>query len=247
MISFHNDPSIKEKYLSRVIAHRKEDSIIQGLGWENDKGCAVGCTLENYDPSRYPIELGLPEWLARLEDIIFEKLPNELAIEWPEKFLFSIPVGIDVEKVKHKLSAHRLENLIKIQNENLLKHPYLKDIFIETINSIELVKKFHEAEINKNYCELDSEHSEKSSLADLSARSAKYLLVKSERLEYSSGYLAASSAWLAVRSAAESARSTVISQAESEYSAQMSLEFSSISTSWEQESEFLLKILSECK
>ena len=62
---------VKEKYLSRVVAHRKADNIIQGLGWEEGRGCAVGCTLENYDHWRYPIELGLPEWLAHLEDRIF--------------------------------------------------------------------------------------------------------------------------------------------------------------------------------
>jgi hypothetical protein len=72
MLSFHGKQEIKDKYLNRVIKHRELDNIIQGIGWENGKGCAVGCTLENYNHSRYPMELGLPEWLARLEDKIFE-------------------------------------------------------------------------------------------------------------------------------------------------------------------------------
>jgi hypothetical protein len=94
MTSFHNDPTIKEKYLARVRMHRAADNLIQGTGWEYGKGCAVGCTLENYSHSRYPIELGLPEWLAFLEDHIFEALSTDDAMAWPEAFLSAIPVGV---------------------------------------------------------------------------------------------------------------------------------------------------------
>lgn len=75
--SFHNDIAIKQKYLDRVIAHRKADNIIRGQGWSNGKGCAVGCTLENYDHAQYPIELGIPEWLARVEDTLFEGMTEK--------------------------------------------------------------------------------------------------------------------------------------------------------------------------
>ncbi len=95
MLTFHNDPFVKDKYLSRVHAHRSADNLIQGTGWEDGKGCAVGCTLENYQHSRYPIELGLPEWLALLEDHIFEALPEKDAMNWPEQFLSAIPIGVE--------------------------------------------------------------------------------------------------------------------------------------------------------
>ena len=61
MKAFHNDPAIKEKYLSRVRAHRAADELIRGTGWDGHRGCAIGCTLESYDHARYPIELGVPE------------------------------------------------------------------------------------------------------------------------------------------------------------------------------------------
>jgi hypothetical protein len=67
MHSFHNDPAIKAKYIARTEAHRAADNLIRGTGWENGKGCAVGCTLENYDHSQYPIELGIPAWNRRSE------------------------------------------------------------------------------------------------------------------------------------------------------------------------------------
>jgi hypothetical protein len=95
MKTYHNDPTIKAKYIARVKAHRIADDLIQGTGWKNGKGCAVGCTLGNYDHSRYPIELGIVEGLARLEDHIFEALSSADAMDWPEQFLSAIPEGVD--------------------------------------------------------------------------------------------------------------------------------------------------------
>jgi len=60
LIAYHGNPKIKEKYLKRVKAHAKADRLIQGIGWENGKGCAVGCTLEAYDHAAYETELGIP-------------------------------------------------------------------------------------------------------------------------------------------------------------------------------------------
>jgi len=99
MKAFHNNLDIKHKYLERVRAHRKADNLIQGTGWRYGKGCAVGCTLEVYDHSLYPIELGIPEWLAKLEDAIFENLPNDKAMMWPERFLAAINAGSDLRKI----------------------------------------------------------------------------------------------------------------------------------------------------
>jgi len=105
MLTFHNDPAIKAKYLSRVIAHQNTDNLVRGIGWEDGKGCAVGCTLENYDHSRYPIELGIPEWLARLEDTLFEGMSLDKSKTWPEKFLAAIPVGITEEQLEKQIKA----------------------------------------------------------------------------------------------------------------------------------------------
>ena len=107
MLSFHNDPAIKAKYLARVKAHAEADNLIRGTGWEHGRGCAVGCTLEAYDHSRYPVELGLPEWIAHLEDTLFEGMPDEQAMTWPMRFLEAIPVGVDVEPVKWQLAIWR--------------------------------------------------------------------------------------------------------------------------------------------
>ena len=102
LLAYHNDPDIKSKYLERVRRHRAADELIQGTGWSDGKGCAVGCTLEAYDHSRYPIELGIPIALAHLEDRIFEGLPLELSMSWPERFLLAIRPGADLARVSDR-------------------------------------------------------------------------------------------------------------------------------------------------
>jgi hypothetical protein len=99
MRAFHSDPAIKAKYMARVRAHREADTIVQGIGWEDGRGCAVGCTLDAYDHSRYPIELGVPLQLAYLEDRLHELQPLHDSLAWPERFLDTIQVGADLSRV----------------------------------------------------------------------------------------------------------------------------------------------------
>jgi hypothetical protein len=103
MLSFHGKEEIKQKYIDRVIAHQQADRLLKGATGKDNKGCAVACTLDMvYDHSRYPIELGIPEWLARVEDTLFEGMNLEKSKTWPELFLKAIPIGVDLEPVKWK-------------------------------------------------------------------------------------------------------------------------------------------------
>ena len=49
--------------------------------------------------ARYEAELGLPVWLAHLEDHLFESLPDDLAMTWPRRFADAVPVGAVVDDV----------------------------------------------------------------------------------------------------------------------------------------------------
>jgi len=134
MLSFHNDIKVKEKYVNRVKAHAKADNLIQGVGWENGKGCAIGCTLESFDHSAYPTELGLPEWSAKLEDRLFEGMENKYAMKFPLDFLEAIPVGVDLEPVKWKFCSYLCsENLSIVENCDIDKD--LKSQVSDSINS----------------------------------------------------------------------------------------------------------------
>ena len=112
MKAFHNDPKIKEYYLERVRAHAAADEIAQGNYYKviggKLKACAVGCTIHGHDHSAYERELGIPMILARLEDRIFENLPENLMKTWPDRFLSAIEVGADLSTVWPKFAIFLL-------------------------------------------------------------------------------------------------------------------------------------------
>ena len=129
LLAYHDDPKVKAKYLSRVRAHRKADELVKGIGWESNgktRGCAVGCTLDAYNHSKYPVELGVPVEIAHLEDAIFEGLPQELAMEWPERFLKAIKPGADLSLVFPQFILWLLADDDSPQAEGV-KHPLVKD------------------------------------------------------------------------------------------------------------------------
>lgn len=108
--AFHNDPKIKEKYIERVRNHQMCDEIEKGHYWEGGKGCAVGCTIEGSNHDRYETELGIPTIIAYLEDGLFENMSNKDAMEFPLRFLESIPVGADLSMVFTKLTIWEWED-----------------------------------------------------------------------------------------------------------------------------------------
>ena len=110
--AYHGDPAVKAKYVARFAEHRAADAVIQGQGYEDGRGCFVGCTLQYYDHSRFPIELGWPEWLARLADMIFEGLPKREAPQFGTDLLAAVPEGADLDAVKGPF-------LLSIQRRNL--------------------------------------------------------------------------------------------------------------------------------
>ena len=110
--AFHGDEKIKEKYLARVKEHARLDNIIKGQYWQYGKGCAVGCTIQCDSHLAYEIELGIPSVIARLEDIIFEKMNNNKAKTFPVKFLSSINTGADLSLVWPKFVVWLLDDPI---------------------------------------------------------------------------------------------------------------------------------------
>ena len=141
MKAFRGDPAVKEKYLARLKAHHAADEIIQGTGYDGSHGCAVGCTLNKYDHLAYEHELGLPQWLARLEDRIFEGLPAVEAQRFAVDFLEAVPVGANVDKVRWHLAIQRHTQA----RDSLLKNkePYA----VQCVAAIEQVIAYCELEI----------------------------------------------------------------------------------------------------
>lgn len=202
LISWHNQDELKAKIVGRLKHHAELDEIIQGIGWESGKGCAVGCTLDGYNHAAYETELGLPEWLARLEDALFEGMTNADAKNFPIEFAEAIPKGLtstDFEIIKAKF-------LIFILRENI---EYVKslqisnDLRAEVLHAIELCLELH-----IQYLETGTSATQLArSAAESAARSAAWSSTRSltEPAAAWSATGVALSATGAARSAAESA------------------------------------------
>ena len=197
LLSFHNDAAVKTKYVDRVKAHAAADRLVQGVGWEEGKGCAVGCTFENYDHSRGPIEIGVPEWLMRLEDKVFEGLPKSDAMQWPVIFLEAIPVGVDLDPLRHKLAILRAERNLTILTNN--KENYA----IEVRAAIGAIIEYHKNSLVGFGTARSAE-----SAAESAARSAESAAWSAAWSAESAAWSAESAAWSAA-SAAWSAASAV--------------------------------------
>ncbi len=92
----------KAMYLKRVRDHRLADELVQGTGWESNgrtRGCSVGCTIHSYDHAKYARLIGGNVILARLQDRIFEGLPIEDALKFPEAYLSAMKPGADLSMV----------------------------------------------------------------------------------------------------------------------------------------------------
>ena len=112
MQTYLGRPELKAAFLSEIAKHEEADAIVKGTYGDFDgafRGCAIGCSLHSLNAiqgrvgealledtdvhDRYELELGLPTWLAYLEEYLFETLPIDLARTWPRRFAEAIPVG----------------------------------------------------------------------------------------------------------------------------------------------------------
>jgi hypothetical protein len=99
MLAYNNDPAAKTAILAQLQRHYDADEFMKGRYWQDGKGCAVGCTIYSGNHKEYESRFGIPEVLARLEDNLFERLPNVLAKEWPLRFMRAIRPGTDLSGV----------------------------------------------------------------------------------------------------------------------------------------------------
>ena len=148
----------KEVLLKEIKKHRLADEIVQGTYGkkQGDKflACGVGCSIHSINAIRgkryqtsnhkvYETELGIPEWLARLEDTIFEGLPEDKAKLWPEQFIKAIPEGINLEPVKWKFCAY----LMKENIDRVLKLDISDELKEQVVGAIRQVLAVHETAV----------------------------------------------------------------------------------------------------
>ena len=112
--AYHGDPAVKAKYIARMRAHQKADELIHDMYWKNGKGGAIGCTVHSNDRTAYETDLGMPEWFASLEDMIFENLSEAASFRFPMRLLSAIPVGFaEWDRLYHKFCAYVLRDICR--------------------------------------------------------------------------------------------------------------------------------------
>jgi hypothetical protein len=104
-------------YLKRVKMHREADTLIRGTGYEGNgegRGCAIGCTLHEYNHEKYAKLIGVQVQVAHLIDWLFENLPSG-HLEWPELVLTALKTGSDTSRVYQdwqvRLQGRNLERI----------------------------------------------------------------------------------------------------------------------------------------
>ena len=204
--AYHGDHAVKLKYVGRMRAHWVADELVHGIYWEGGKGCGIGCTVHSAYHNAYETELGMPEWLARLEDEIFESMSEAASYQFPLRLLSAIPVGFaEWDRLYHDFCAHILKDICGFDRT---KCP---DVAAAVDTIVHLHEQMTEGDDQAWMAAAESARSAAYSAAD----SAAWAAVRSAAMSAWPTELATMSAWAAAESAAESARSAAYSAADS--------------------------------
>lgn len=223
MLSYHNDPAVKARHVALAKHHYEADMLRTGTYGEGMgkrfKACSVGCMAHGLQPSItsnwhavVAKDAGWPEWLAHLNDAIFEGLPASERNSFHVQLREAVPVGINLEPLWYPLAVRRLDRLITSQNRLLGKHGDTIDAVIrQTLDAIKQVKQCHKAEIGLNVCSVGftqaAEAAESAAEAAWAAAEEAWAAESAQSAQSVRTAEAAESAAWAAQSAAESARS----------------------------------------
>ena len=191
MLAFRNTTVTKDAVLAQLQAHAAADELIKGQYWSDGKGCAVGCTIHSGDHAEYEPRFGIPRMLAKLEDRIFEGLPNGTAKAWPIRFMSAVRPGADLSCVGWQF-LHWL--LTDEQVNPGINHPTVRDAVKQCAGVLLPLSKGEAA---------DESAAESAAASAESAESAE-----------SAASAGRSAAWSAARSAARSAESAASTESE---------------------------------
>jgi len=65
-------------HIQRMTDHIEADELVRGIGFEDGKGCFIGCTFDRYDHEHAAKTTGVPEWLWYLADELHENMSRSV-------------------------------------------------------------------------------------------------------------------------------------------------------------------------
>ncbi len=224
MKAYHGDVKIKKIYIARMRAHMEADELIRRVGFENGRGCAVGCILNKYDHGLAEKELGIPEWCMILLDFLHENTSDEV---WPTlalSFLEAIPVSANLNLLENTIKIFILKsNIERVEDLSIRKE--LKEEVVGAINKvINFLENCYADESAARSAWAAAESAAwaaAESAASSAAESAAWAAAESaassaaDSAAWASESAASSAAWATARAAAKSAESAASSAARS--------------------------------
>ena len=134
----------KEDFVNEMKMHQSADHFLKGTYDDGEKACSVGCALKSVaklkgislefnEHKEFENHLGIPEWMARLNDTIFEGVSLERSKLWPVEFAEAVNEGSDLDKVKTPFLIFILKNSL----ESIRNTKYDQDKFPDVKKAIE--------------------------------------------------------------------------------------------------------------
>lgn len=101
MKSFNGSHQAYEEWGKQLKYHAERDELIQGTGWDNGKGCFIGCSIHDYSHQKFAKLFDVPEAIPRLADMLFENTDEAEAREFALAIWESMQVAVDYSKFTH--------------------------------------------------------------------------------------------------------------------------------------------------
>ena len=139
MKAYKNNESFKQQILMQNQKHVKLDHLIQGIGWDekSQKGCFIGCSINEYDHKKASKILGMPEWLMHLCDKIHENLDKKDTAKFFLEFFKSVKTGTTVkefEKIKIEFLHYLLTEIMPKKYQTKEEAKNVIDALQKTMN-----------------------------------------------------------------------------------------------------------------
>ena len=270
ILSYHNDPAVKAFHVNRAKRHYEADMLQAGTYGKGEgakfRGSSVSCMAHEINPEAngdwhaiIAEHAGWPVWLVHLSDILFESLPQGKRERFHVDLREAIPVGANLEPVRHELAIHRLDRLIEMQNRSVGKHGEAVDGAItQVLNAMHQVRDCHNSARSARSAAWAMARSASESAARSVAQTAAQLMVPlttqsaAESAARSAAWASAAAAWsaagpeLSVATAARSVKFAARSVLESELVVESAAR-PEVSEAYEKEANDLLQLLSEAQ
>lgn len=109
--------------------HARQDRLVAGTYGEKSRekfyGCSVGCSIytinqitgnryDSGDHTALAYQIGIPDILVWLQDVVFEGLPATKRTEWPVRFYQAIPEESDLTPSLNQINIRILREVLPL-------------------------------------------------------------------------------------------------------------------------------------